>query len=296
MEGNINATLTWTSILSISYLLVMITAPWVGAYADSSGNHKTILYAATLFCSVPTVGLGFCGPETLLLAAILLVISNFSYSVHQDITASYLVTFCKGNQLGRISGFGWAWGFVGGITTLILSLLWIHNASYFLANTTITTQVKVAGAMVITGVIFGVVSLIALLRLKKFKPPYADENWKGAWSRILKSLNRKDESKDLYDFLLCVFVYQSGIATVITIAAIYAKEVMNFSIEQTIVMILIVNFTACVGAFGFGFLQDKIGHKNSLLLSLIFWLLTVALIFFFQIQARFFGLLLILLD
>ena len=100
----------------------------------------------------------------------------------------------------------------------------------------------------------------------------------------------------LYDFLLCVFVYQAGIATVITVAAIYAKEVMNFSIEQTIIMILIVNFSACIGAFVFGFLQDRIGHKKSLLLSLIFWLLTVTLIFFsnsnqvFWIAANFAGL------
>ena len=296
MEGSINATLVWTSILSISYLMIMITAPWLGAYADYSGNHKLILYLATFFCSFSTILLGFCSSKTLILAGILLVISNFSYSVHQDIAASYLINFCKSNQLGRVSGFGWSWGFVGGITTLILSFLWIYNSSYFFNSESLSDQVKVAGSMIITGVFFGVVSLLALTKLKKFKPLDSNKNWKGAWLRIIKNSNLGKNNKDLYDFLLCIFVYQAGIAAVITIAAIYAKEVMSFSIEQTIIMILIVNVTACVGAFGFGFLQDLIGHKKSLLLSLILWLLTVILIFLsssshiFWIAANFAGL------
>ena len=296
MEGSINATLIWTSILSISYLLVMITAPWLGAYADFSGNHKLILYVVTLLCSFSTILLGFCSSESLILVAVLLVISNFSYSVHQDIAASYLVNFCKSNQLGRISGFGWSWGFVGGITTLIFCLLWIYNASFFFNNITISEQIKVAGSMIITGGVFGVISILALQKLNRFTPLGANKDWKGAWFRIINSSKRRKSHRDLYDFLLCVFVYQAGIATVITVAAIYAKEVMNFSIEQTIIMILIVNFSACIGAFVFGFLQDRIGHKKSLLLSLIFWLLTVALIFFsnsnqvFWIAANFAGL------
>ena len=296
MEGNINATLVWTSILSVSYLLVMITAPWLGAYADFSGNHKLILYVATIICSFSTIFLGFCSSESLILAAVLLVISNFSYSVHQDIAASYLANFCKNSQLGRISGVGWSWGFVGGITTLILCFLWIYNAPYFFINTNITEQIKVAGSMIITGGIFGLVSLLALQRLKKFKPLNSNENWEGAWSRVISSVHRGQDCKDLYDFLLCIFVYQAGIATVITVAAIYAKEVMNFSIEQTIIMIMIVNITASVGAFSFGFLQDRIGHKKSLLMSLILWLMTVILIFLssshqvFWIAANFAGL------
>lgn len=279
MHGSPYATLTWTSILSISYLLVMITAPWLGAYADSSGNHKLILYVATFFCCVPTMGLGFCNAEMFLTIVILLVVSNFSYSVHQDITASYLVNFCEAKQLGKISGFGWSWGFIGGITTLILCLLWILNAANFLDNTIITTKTKVTGAMLITGGIFGAVSFLALVKLKKFQFSNSKKDWKGAWSRIIKDFKRGENSKDLYDFLFCIFVYQSGIATVITIAAIYAKEVMDFSIDQTIVMILIVNFSACIGAFGFGWLQDKVGHKRSLLVSLITWLFTTILFF-----------------
>tara|TARA_A100000164_G_C21623187_1_gene637606 strand:- start:43 stop:759 length:717 start_codon:yes stop_codon:yes gene_type:complete len=150
--------------------------------------------------------------------------------------------------------------------------------------------------MIITGGIFGLVSLLALQRLKKFKPLNSNENWEGAWSRVISSVHRGQDCKDLYDFLLCIFVYQAGIATVITVAAIYAKEVMNFSIEQTIIMIMIVNITASIGAFSFGFLQDRIGHKKTLLLSLILWLMTVILIFLssshqvFWIAANFAGL------
>ncbi len=296
MEGSTNATLIWTSILSVSYLLVMITAPLLGAYADSHGTHKIILFWATISCSLTTICLGFSTPGSVFLAGVLLVVSNLSYSVHQDITASYLVNFCESSQLGKMSGFGWAWGFVGGITTLILCLLWVFNAAFLLGTPTVNIQTKVSGAMVITGSIFAFISFFALLNLGDFKYLNTNSNWKTAWTRTIKALGSRKKSKDLFDFLFCVFIYQSGIAIVITVAAIYAKEVMNFSVEQTISMILVVNFSACIGAFVFGFLQDKIGHKKSIFISLIFWLITVAMIFFaessqfFWIAANFAGL------
>ncbi len=288
MDEAISATFVWTSILSVSYLLVMITAPILGAYADSYGAHKKILFWTTILCSFATIGLGFCTTGSVIVAGVLLVVSNFAYSVHQDITASYLVNFCEAEQLGKISGIGWAWGFIGGITTLIFCLFWIFNASYFLDSELVNQETKVAGAMIITGSIFALVSFFSLLNLSNHKYLNPNCNWKAAWNRTINTLRKRKDSKDLYDFLFCVFVYQSGIATVITVAAIYAQQVMNFTIEQTIIMILIVNFTACIGAFVFGFLQDKIGHKKSLLFSLILWLITVTLIFFSQTPQSFF--------
>tara|TARA_A100001011_G_scaffold395913_1_gene492281 strand:+ start:1026 stop:2336 length:1311 start_codon:yes stop_codon:yes gene_type:complete len=282
MEGSDNGTLAWTSILSLSYLTVMVTAPWIGAYVDSTGKHKKILYLATIFCVFPTLCLGFFGPGMFFLCAIFLVISNFSYSVHQDITASYLINLCEQQHLGKISGFGWAWGFVGGLITLILCLLWVSYVPVIFEDPVLYNQIKVSGSMVITASIFGVVSFTAIKKLKKFRYPNHSLNWKKAWHKVLKNLQKRDDRKDIFDFLLCVYVYQSGIASVITIAAIYAKEVMNFNIDQTIYMILIVNITACVGAFGFGWLQDFIGHKLSLLFSLFTWLATVIIIYFAQ--------------
>ena len=69
--------------------------------------------------------------------------------------------------------------------------------------------------------------------------------------------------RDLRRFLLCIVFYQAGITAVVSLAAIYAEQAMKFSMQQTITLILVVNVTAAVGAFGFGYVQDAIGHVRA---------------------------------
>ena len=66
--------------------------------------------------------------------------------------------------------------------------------------------------------------------------------------------------RDLRRLLICIVFYQAGIQTVIALAAIYAQQALGFSTQDTIVLILIVNVTAAVGAFAFGHVQDRLGH------------------------------------
>ena len=259
----------------------MISAPILGAYADHSGKHKEILTFATISCALATLALSFCEQGMVFYAAFFMIISNFSYSVHQDISAAYLVNICDKKNLGRVSGFGWAWGFLGGIFTLLLCLTWISLVPNFHLHTVSSDQLGVSGSLIITAAIFAVVSLLSLSKLNKPLITKRNPNWSNVWKTFFLKIKKNETlSRDLFNFLLCIFVYQSGIATVITIAAIYAKEVMGFTIEQIILLILVVNITAFFGAFVFGWVQDYLGHKKSLLIALWIWFLTTIIIFF----------------
>ena len=88
--------------------------------------------------------------------------------------------------------------------------------------------------------------------------------------------------RDFGWLVVCGFFYQCGIATVITLAAIYASAVMGFTMTDTLVMVLLVNITAALGAFGFGYVQDRLGHKLSLALTLIVWIAMVATPFYLR--------------
>jgi MFS transporter, UMF1 family len=87
-----------------------------------------------------------------------------------------------------------------------------------------------------------------------------------------------------YRDLMFVFAtgtcYQAGVATVITLAAIYAQKVMGFTTQDTLILVLIVNVTACIGAFGFGYVQDIIGKKNALAITLVGWMAMVGFAWF----------------
>ena len=108
-----------------------------------------------------------------------------------------------------------------------------------------------------------------------------------AWSRLAATLHHARRFRDLSRFLVCTLFYQAGIAAVITLAAIYAQEAMRFTTEQTLVLILVVNLTAACGAFGFGYLQDRIGHVRAIALTLCGWILMVTLAYLAEGAALF---------
>jgi UMF1 family MFS transporter len=97
------------------------------------------------------------------------------------------------------------------------------------------------------------------------------------WQRVRQTLQHSREYRDLRRFLLCMLFYQAGITAVVALAAIYAEQVMKFTTEQTIVLILVVNVTAALGAFAFGYLQDAIGHVRAIALTLVGWIAMVVI-------------------
>ena len=78
--------------------------------------------------------------------------------------------------------------------------------------------------------------------------------------------------RDLARFLVCLVCYQAGVQTVIALAAIYAQQAMGFTTQDTIVLILLVNVTAALGAFAFGHVQDRLGHVRTVALTLVGWI------------------------
>jgi UMF1 family MFS transporter len=86
--------------------------------------------------------------------------------------------------------------------------------------------------------------------------------------------------KDLARFLVCVVCYQAGVSTVIAIAAIYAEAAFGFTTAETIQLVLLVNVTAALGAFGFGQIQDRFGHVRTIAATLLVWLATALLAYF----------------
>ena len=273
MAGSPQATLLWTLILSASYAVVMITAPWVGALADARSCKRRILLVATLACSLSTLALGLVGPGDLWLAAGLLLVSNVAYATHQDVSAGFLRELASQDQAGRLSGYGWAWGYLGGLLSLVLSLAWFLKGAQWIGFP-LTEQEKVLGSLVATAVLFAVVGLTALALLKERAPP-TGEVWQLAWSRLAgdwRDAQADASAQSLRRFLWCVLSYQAGVATVIALAAIYAQQVMGFGMDKTVLLILVVNLTASAGAALFGWLQDRLGHGRSLSLALWLWI------------------------
>jgi UMF1 family MFS transporter len=268
------ATFAWTAALSVSYLAVLLTAPVVGAWADAHAAKKRLLLFATAGCALFTAALVFAGPGAITLAIVLIVLSNYFFSAGENLIAAFLPELADSKAMGRVSGWGWAFGYLGGLVSLAVSLAYILWAEK--QGQPATRFVPVT--MLITAALFALCAVPTFLFLKERAVPQPATG--SAWRRVLETLHRSRQYRDLRRFLVCILFYQAGIMAVIALAAIYAQEAMKFTQQQTIVLVLVVNVTAAIGAFAFGYLQDAIGHVRAMALILAGWIVMIATAYF----------------
>lgn len=271
-EGRPWATLAWTAALAVSYLAILVTAPIVGAWADLKAVKKRLLALSTAGCVLFTALLCFAQPDTLWLAVGCLILSNFFFGTGENLIAAFLPELARGRGMGRVSGWGWGIGYLGGLFTLGLCLAWVAWAESRGAG----ARQYVPVAMLITAAVFALASLPTLLWLPERATPRAGRV-AGAWRAVARTLRDAARFPDLRRFLLASIFYQAGVQVVIALAAIYATQAMHFTTQQTLRLILAVNVAAALGAFLFGHVQDRIGPVRAIAWILTGWIATVAL-------------------
>ena len=264
------ATFAWTAALSLSYLAVLVTAPLVGAWADAHAAKKRLLFYSTVGCVLFTALLWFASPGAVALAIVLVVLSNFFFATGENLIAAFLPELATSKAMGRVSGWGWAFGYIGGIVSLGVSLAYLMTRP---EGTPASESVPVV--MLITAAIFALSAVPTFIFLKERAVPQPAQA--NPWSSVLRTLREAHRFQDLRRFLVTILFYQAGIQAVIALAAIYAQEAMKFTTQQTIVLILVVNITAAAGAFAFGHLQDWIGHVRAMRLVLASWIVMIVL-------------------
>lgn len=270
------ATLAWTLALSVSYALSMVVMPPLGAWCDVRASKKRVLAASTAACVAATAALAAAGPGDVWLAVAAIILSNFFYTVGESLTAAFLPEIARGDALGKVSGWGWSFGYFGGMLTLGLSLAYVLSAQK--AGQSAPQFVPVT--MLITAGIYALASLVTFAWLRERAIPREGAKGEGvgvAFRRLAETWHEARRYGDFARLLACGACYQAGIAVVITLAAVYAEEVMHFKQAQTMLLVFLVNIASAVGAFAFGYWQDRLGHKRALTVTLWGWVLMVVL-------------------
>ncbi|GJL76795.1 MAG: MFS transporter [Nitrosomonas sp.] len=280
-------TFAWTASLAVSYMLIILTAPALGAYADAYAMKKPLLLMTTVGCVVFTALLFFTGPGDLWLAVTLIILTNFFFGSGENLIAAFLPELAKSRSLGKVSGWGWGLGYLGGLVSLGCSLAYVtwaqsqgHEASQYVPVT-----------MLITAAIFAIASTPTFLYLKERAQPQPHLSGRRiireSFLRLRDTLKHVSHYQDLMRFLLCLVFYQAGIQTVIALAAIYAQQAMGFNTQETMLLVLLVNITAALGAFTFGHVQDKLGHLATIALTLVGWMIMILLAWYAEDRAMF---------
>ena len=281
------ATLLWTLAIGSANLCVLVTAPIVGAIADHWAAKKRFLLITTVGCATTTALLALVGPGDVVLGLVLVVISAIMFASGENLIAAFLPEIVPVSRMGRMSGYGWSLGYLGGLMTLGLCLAYIARARQqgqaehqFVPVTLLITAGVFALAATPTFIWLreratphplarGVSSAIAPA-LPYYLPSMAVYVRAGI-QRVRYTLAEAARLPDLFRFLTALAVYQSGVATVVVLSAVYAREVMDFDSQALVILIMVVNVTAAVGALLFGHLQDRLGSVPTLSITLLIW-------------------------
>jgi UMF1 family MFS transporter len=277
-EGKPWATFAWTAALSVSYAAILLTGPLLGAWADAHAAKKPLLLATTVGCVIFTAALYYAGPGAVALSLALLIVSNYFFGAGENLIAAFLPELARSQAMGRVSGWGWSFGYLGGLAALGICLAYITSSGKPASATVPVT-------MLITAAFFAIAAAPTFLFLRERALP--QPRLGNPWARVRQTLREAQKYRDLKRFLICLLFYQAGITAVVALAAIYAEQAMKFTMQQTITLILVVNVTAALGAFGFGYLQDAIGHVRAVALTLVGWILMVLIAGFSQTSASF---------
>ena len=291
-DGASWGTLAWTAVLGVSNLAVLLTMPAIGALADRHAAKKRLMAAATIGCVVGTAGLAWCGRGDLALAMLLVIVSNYFYSMGDMLCGAFLPELARPSALGRVSGWGWSFGYFGGMLALGLSLAYVISAQ----SRGEAAEHFVPVTMLITAAIYAVAALPTFLVLRERAVPLPSG---GQGSRVRpgglvaalldlrESARRTVAFPDFRRLLWTGAAYQAGIAVVIALAAVYAEQVMGFQQQETMALVFLVNIASAAGAFLFGYAEDRIGHKRALAVTLVAWIVMVLIASFSTTRAFF---------
>ncbi|GAB4399002.1 MAG: MFS transporter [Rhodoferax sp.] len=277
-QGASWATLAWTLALGVSNAGVMLLMPLLGAYADARACKKPLLALTTAGCVLATAALAAVGPGDVALALVLVALSNLFYALGEGLIAAFLPELARPAALGRVSGWGWGLGYVGGMLTLGLCLayvLWAQAQGQ-------TGAQFVPVTMGMTALMYALPASLTLAWLRERAVAQTASVglvglWFAAWQPLRATAAQAGRYRDFVVLLACSVAYQAGVAIAIALAAIYAEQVMGFAQQETMIMIFALNLAAAAGALGWGYVQDRVGHRLALGSTLVGWMAVCAL-------------------
>lgn len=262
---NPQATGWWGTGLSVAQLVVILVSPLIGTIADLTARKKNFLMGTAAVCSVATTALYFVSAGEIWLALGLVCVANIAFSLSENLCASFLPEISTPENVGKISGFGWSFGYFGGLFSLVLALLIFRSGPG-----------RVPWTFVMTGAFFFLASLPTLLLLReraRRRPLPAGESYVSLGLAQMRQMAREvPQRRSLAVFFIAMTLYMSGLSAVVGFASIYASDQIGMKQDEIIMLFIILQLAGVAGAFGFGLLQDRVGSKPALVIALLLWI------------------------
>ncbi len=269
----------WGLAVSVSMVIAALFSPPLGAIADVSGNRKRFLLLLTLLSVICTAFMFFVEKGDILLGFILFVFANIGFEGGLVFYDAFLPNLTEKKNFGRVSGYGFAMGYVGALVVLLIVMVLLPP------QTSSDYYYYIRLSFVVAAAFFLVFSLPLFLFISEPKTGYriktdVVKNGISKSFSTFKAIFFQNKYPAVSRFLFAFFLYNDAIITIIAFASIFAANILKMSDAEIIYFFVIVQSTAVIGSFVFGIISDHIGPKKTITITLFIWLIVVVGAFF----------------
>lgn len=266
-------TAMWGQAMGWSALAVAVLSPFLGAVADRSGRRKPWLFVWTLICVVTSASLWTVTPsaDMAVTALILVALANIGFEVGMVFYNAMLPDIAPHGRIGRISGWGWGLGYVGGLVCLALVLvLFVQtDTPLFGLDKDAAEHVRIAGPFV---AVWMAVFSIPLFLLTPDRAPTGVSIITAAgkgWADLVATFKAARRHAVVFRYLIARMIYTDGLNTLFAFGGIYAAGTFGMEFADLIVFGIGMNVTAGAGAAAFAWLDDRWGPLRVIYVSLV---------------------------
>jgi len=284
-ETKVQGQALWAYAIAVTAIIVAVCSPFLGALADRGGYRKRFLVIATLVSAGATAALYGVLPGQIAAALVIFVIANVAFEFGIVFYNAYLPDLSTKDDIGRISGWGWGLGYIGGLLALIGALvmlvqpaaltealqgagLAVPDGPWFGFSTVDGENVRATNLLVAAWFIVFSLPIILFVHEKPVSARRGGRILRDSVDQLIGTFREIRKHRETVKFLLARLVYNDGLVTIFSFGGIYAQGVFGFSLTDVLVFGIVINLAAGIGAIAMGYLDDWIGAKLTIVISL----------------------------
>ena len=261
----------WGRAVSVSAVIVALLSPVLGAAADRAGARKRFLAVTTFFCIAGSAVLAFVAPDSnnaVLIALTAFVVANVAFELGNVFYNAFLPVVASPERLGRVSGYGWALGYAGGLVCMALALIGFiqPEAPWFGLSRDGGWNIRATNLLVAGWFLVFALPLFRNVPETRTGPVRFEPV--AAFRELAGTFRELKRYREAFKFLLARLVYNDGLVTIFAFGGIYAATTFGFTPNQVLYFGIALNVAAGLGAYLFGFIDDRFGGKRTVMFSL----------------------------
>ncbi len=266
----ITGTALWSRAVAISSLIVALLSPFFGAMADSGRKRKSFLFFFTLVAVLASAMLYFPLPGQVMAALIWFIVANIAFEMGCVFYNAYLPDIAAPEKIGSVSGLGWGLGYVGGLGAMFLAMIALVNPETPWFGFSKEAGQNIRASNLLVAAWFAIFSLPMFLFVKDAAPGKSSSapGFSSALAQLAGTFHEIRKYRQIVRFLLARLIYNDGLITIFAFGGIYAAGTFGFTFQEIMLFGIVLNITAGIGAFAFGFCDDRLGGKLTVQISL----------------------------